>query len=64
MKVIKAIRFDKEEKQAVSKVIEMLNSVTDGEMEVLDEYLYDNNLPILDEMRDGLRKLFELEMEE
>lgn len=64
MVVIKAIRFKEEEKQALSKVIDMLHNLTDGEMEVLDEYLYDNNLPILNEMEDGLKKLLELEMEE
>ena len=54
MIVVKAIRLDKEEKQAIEKVMEMFDKLDSAERDILDEYLYDKNAPIVSEIEDSL----------
>ena len=60
MIVVKAIRLDKEEKQAIEKVMEMFDKLDSAERDILDEYLYDKNAPIVSEIEDSLQCLLNL----
>ena len=60
MIVVKAIRLEKEEKQAIEKVMEMFDKLDSAERDILDEYLYDKNAPIVSEIKDNLQCLLNL----
>lgn len=61
MVVVKAVKFDKEEEQALEKVIDMIHQLEDGELALLDEYLHSEGEPCyLDDIRSALRTLLQL----
>lgn len=60
MKIISAIKMTKEEKDAVEKVIKMLDSVSDAEENLLDEHFWDNDSPNVQDIKSGLRVLLSL----
>jgi hypothetical protein len=59
--VVKAIRFDKEEEQAIEKVIDMIYQLEDSELALIDGYLLAQGEPAyLDDIRTGLKTLLQL----
>lgn len=65
MKVITAIRFEEEEKQAIEKVCEMIKQLPDEEMALLDAYLHDEGeICYLEDIRTTLRTLLDFRKED
>lgn len=61
MTVVKAVKFDKEEEQAIEKVIDMIYQLNDSEISLLDSYLLSEGEPAyLDDIRTGLKALLRL----
>ena len=61
MLVVKAVKFEKEEEQAIGKVIDMIQHLEDGELALLDEYLHSEGNPCyLDDIRSALKTLLQL----
>ena len=60
MKIISAIKMTKEEKDAMEKVIKMLDSVSDAEENLLDEHFWDNDSPNVQDVKSSLRVLLSL----
>jgi hypothetical protein len=60
MKLISAIKMTKEEKDAVEKVIKMLDSVSDAEENLLDEHFWDNVSPNVQDVKSSLKVLLSL----
>ena len=62
MKVVTAIRFEEEEKQAIEKVVNMIKYLEDGEFDCLNYHLEEKGIRCdLDDIKDGLRELLALE---
>jgi len=65
MVVVKAIKFEKEEKQAVEKVAKMIYELQDEELALLDAHLYDEGNPCcLDDIRHAMQILLSLHKED
>lgn len=65
MIVVKAIRFDKEEKQAVEKVAKMIYELQDEELALLDAQLHEEGNPCyLDDIRHAMQILLSLHKED
>ena len=61
MVVIKAVKFDKEEEQAIEKVIDMIYYLKDEEIALIDDYLHSEDEPAyLDDIRTALKTLLQL----
>lgn len=60
MKVDMEIKMTKEEKQAITTIVNMLNQLSDGEESFLDEYLYDIQVPYVQDIKNGLLELREV----
>lgn len=61
MVVVKAVKFDKEEEQALEKIIDMIYQLDDGELALIDSYLLAEGEPAyIDDIRTGLKALLRL----
>jgi hypothetical protein len=60
MKVDMEIKMTKEEKQAITTIVNMLNQLSDGEESFLDEYLHDMQVPYVHDIKEGLLELREV----
>lgn len=59
MKIDMEIKMTKEEKQAITTIVNMLNQLSDGEEHFLDEYLHDMQVPCVQDIKMGLLELKE-----
>lgn len=57
MKVDIEIKMTKEEKQAITTIVNMFNKLSDGEEMLLDEYLHDMQVPCVQDIKEGLLEL-------
>jgi hypothetical protein len=60
MKVDMEIKMTKEEKQAITTIVNMFNQLSDGEESFLDEYLRDMQVPYVQDIKEGLLELREI----
>lgn len=60
MKVDMEIKMTKEEKQAITTIVNMFNQLSDGEESFLDEYLHDMQVPCVQDIKEGLLELREV----
>lgn len=61
MVVVKAVKFDKEEEQAIEKIIDMIYHLEDSELALIDDYLHSEGEPCyLDDIRTALKTLLQL----
>jgi hypothetical protein len=60
MKLVSAIKMTKEEKDAVEKVVKMLDCVSEAEENLLDEHFWDNDSPNVQDVKSSLRLLLSL----
>ena len=60
MKVDMEIKMTKEEKQAITTIVNMFNQLSDGEESFLDEYLHDMQVPYIQDIKEGLLELREV----
>ena len=65
MVVVKVVRFDKEEKQAIENVIKMIYNLEDEELALLDAHLHDEGNPCcLEDIRHAMKILLSLHIED
>ena len=57
MQVDMTIKMTKEEKQAITTIVNMFNELSDGEEQFLDEYLRDMQVPYIQDIKEGLLEL-------
>ena len=60
MKVDMTIKMTKEEKQAITTIVNMFKQLSNGEESFLDEYLHDMQVPCVGDIREGLLELREV----
>lgn len=60
MKVDMTIKMTKEEKQAITTIVNMFNQLSDGEEHFLDEYLHETSIPYIQDIKEGLLELREI----
>ena len=60
MKIVSAIKMTKEEKDAVEKVVKMLNCISEAEESVLNEHLWQNDSPSVQNVKLSLKILLSL----
>ena len=57
MQIDFTLKLTQEEKQAITTTINTLKKMSDGEVGIVDEYLYDMQVPYVQELINGLEEI-------